>query len=112
MSDPNDRKFTSGYVFICNGGVVSWKSFKQLIIADSTTKAEYVATLDAAKKGFWFKKFIMELEIMTSDAISLYCDNNRAIALIKESRFYQKMKHIEWWLHIIRDYFEKKYIEV
>ena len=28
MSDPDDRKSTSGYVFICNGGAVSWKSFK------------------------------------------------------------------------------------
>ena len=31
MSDPDNRKFTSGYVFFCNGGAVSWKSFKQPI---------------------------------------------------------------------------------
>ena len=72
ISDPDDRNFTSGYVFICNGGAVSWKSFKQPIIADSTTEAEYITASDAAKKGFWFKKFIAELEIMTSDAIPLY----------------------------------------
>ena len=35
MSDLDDRKSTSGYVFICNGGAVSWKNFKQPIIVDS-----------------------------------------------------------------------------
>ena len=84
MSNSNDRKSTSGYVFIHNGGTVSWKSSKQPIIADLTTEAEYVAASDAAKKDFWFKKFIAELEVMTSDAIPLYCDNNGAIALAKE----------------------------
>ena len=52
MSDPDDRKSTSGYVFICNNGAVSWKSSKQLIIVDSTIEAEYVAASDAANEGF------------------------------------------------------------
>ena len=43
MSDLDDRKSTSGYVFVYNDGAVSWKSFKQPIIADSTMEAEYVA---------------------------------------------------------------------
>ena len=28
MSDIDDRKSTSGSIFLCNGGDVSWKSFK------------------------------------------------------------------------------------
>ena len=92
MSDPNDRKFMSGYVFVCNSGAVSWKSFKQPIIANSTTEVEYVAASDAAKEGFWFKKFVIKLGVMTSDVIPLYYDNNRAIALAKEPRFHQKIK--------------------
>ena len=52
MSDPDDRKSTSGYMFACNGGAVSWKSFKQPIMADLTTEVEYVATSDTAMEGF------------------------------------------------------------
>ena len=99
-------------MFVCNGGIVSWKSSKQPIIADSTTEDEYVAALDATKEGFWFKKFIIELGVMTSDFIPLYSDNNRAIVLAKESRSHKNSKHIERWFHIIRDYLEKKHIEM
>ena len=49
---------------------------------------------------------------MTSDAIPLYCDNNRAIAFAKEPRSHQKSKHIERQYHIISDYLEKKYVEM
>ena len=112
MSNPDDKKSTSGYVFVCNGITVSWKNFKQPIIADSTTEIEYVVASDAAKEGFWFKKFVMELGVVTSDVILLYCDNNGAITLAKEPWSHKKSKHIEWRFHIIRDYLEKKYIKV
>ena len=60
---------------MCNGGAVSWKSFKQTVIADSIMEAEYIATSEATKKAFWYKKFTVELGVMPSDAIPLYCDN-------------------------------------
>ena len=112
MSDIDDRKSTSGSLFICNGGVISWKSSKQTMIADFTMEAEYIATSKAAKEAFWYKKFIVELRVMSSDAISLYYDNNGTIALAKEPRSHQKSKHIERRFHLIHDYLEKDYVEV
>uniref|UniRef100_A0A3Q7IZ01 Reverse transcriptase Ty1/copia-type domain-containing protein n=1 Tax=Solanum lycopersicum TaxID=4081 RepID=A0A3Q7IZ01_SOLLC len=38
-----DRKSTSGYVFMLSSGVISWSSKKQPIVFLSTTEAEYVA---------------------------------------------------------------------
>ncbi len=49
---------------------------------------------------------------MLSSAITLFCDNNGAIALAKEPRSHQKSKHIEQRFHLICDYLEKKYVEV
>ncbi len=49
--DIDDRKSTYGFVFICNGSAVSWKSSKQSTTADSTTEAEYIAASDAAKEA-------------------------------------------------------------
>ena len=80
--------------------------------ADSTMKAEYIATSEAAKEAFWYKKFAVEIGVMPSDAISLYCDNNDAMALAKKLRSHQKFKQIERRYHLIRDYLEKGYVKV
>ncbi|XP_070029722.1 secreted RxLR effector protein 161-like [Nicotiana sylvestris] len=61
-SDRDDSKSISGYVFILNGGVVSWKSSRQAIVADSVTEAEYIAVSEAV----WMKKFLTELGIVPS----------------------------------------------
>lgn len=41
--DPDDRKSTSGCVFLLQGGPISWFSRKQECTATSTTDAEFVA---------------------------------------------------------------------
>lgn len=104
-SDVDDRKSTSGYVFILNGGVVSWRSFKQSVTADSTTEAEYVAASEAAKEAVWMKKFITELNVVPTimSPVPLYCDNNGAIAQAKEPRSHQRSKHIDRKFHKIRE---------
>ena len=64
MTDIDDRKSISRCIFLCNSGTISWKSFKQLIIADSTMEAKYITVSKAAKEAFWFKKFVTELDVM------------------------------------------------
>ncbi|XP_058729485.1 secreted RxLR effector protein 161-like [Vicia villosa] len=44
---PNDRKSTSGLIFMMAGGAISWKSVKQTLTATSTMEAEYVACYEA-----------------------------------------------------------------
>ena len=39
----DDKRSTSGYLFIMAKGVVSWKSVKQTLKASSTMEAVYVA---------------------------------------------------------------------
>ena len=82
------------------------------MIVDSTVEAEYIVASEAAKEAFWNKKFAAEIEVMPSDAIPLYYDNNGTIALAKELRSHQKFKHIEQRYHLIRDYLEKGYVKV
>jgi hypothetical protein len=47
-TDPDDSKSQSGYVFVMNGGAVSWRSSKQSVVARSSTEAKYVAASEAA----------------------------------------------------------------
>ena len=50
-NDPDDSKSQTGYVFILNGGVVSWCGSKQSVMAGSTCEAEYIAASEAANEG-------------------------------------------------------------
>ena len=82
QTDKDDNKSQSGFIFLLNGGTVSWKSFKQSTIADSTTEAEYITASEAAKEAVLMHKFIADLEVVPSfiEPITVYCDNNGAIA--------------------------------
>ena len=43
ISDSDEIKSTSGYIFIFSGGAVFWKSSKQTLIARSIMESEFVA---------------------------------------------------------------------
>ena len=51
--DLDHRRSTSGYVFSLFGGVISWMSKKQDIVALSTIEAEYMAATHARKEVVW-----------------------------------------------------------
>ena len=88
MTDPDDFKAQSGYIFTLNGGAVSWKSSKKNTVVDSTMEAEYVAASEASEESYWIKKFVTELGVVptTMDPVELYCENSSAVAQAKEPR--------------------------
>ncbi|XP_045036768.1 secreted RxLR effector protein 161-like [Daphnia magna] len=51
--DLDDRASTSGCVFLCSGGSISWFSRKQECNSLSTTESEFVAGSEAAKEATW-----------------------------------------------------------
>ena len=50
-TDLDDSKSQTEYVFILNGGAVSWCSSKQSIVAGSTCEAKYIAASEATNEG-------------------------------------------------------------
>lgn len=51
--DKESRKSTSGFIFMLNGGPVSWCSKRQPTVALSSIEAEYIALTLAAKEATW-----------------------------------------------------------
>ncbi|GJS23017.1 retrotransposon protein, putative, ty1-copia subclass [Tanacetum coccineum] len=77
LTDDDDLKSQTGYVFILNEGAVDWKSTKQSIFVTSYVEAEYIATYDASNEAVWVRKFIFELGVVPTveEPINMYYDN-------------------------------------
>ncbi|KAL0283008.1 UNVERIFIED_CONTAM: Retrovirus-related Pol polyprotein from transposon TNT 1-94 [Sesamum angustifolium] len=104
-SDDDDAKSQWGFVFKLNSSVVAWKSSKQDTTADSTTEAEYIVALEAAKEAVWMKNYIQELGVVPRipEPVVIFCDNNGAIAQAKEPRSHHRSKHILRRYHLLRE---------
>ena len=92
-------------MFTFGGGAISWRSVKQSSIVDSTMEAEYIAASEATKKAVWLKNFLMDLEVVPFEhlTITLYCDNSGVVANSKEPRSHKRGKHIERKYHLIHE---------
>ena len=54
------RRAISGYVFMVDGGDVSWSSKKLELVTLSTAEAEYVAQTHASKEAIWLRRLLTE----------------------------------------------------
>jgi hypothetical protein len=108
------RKAISGYVFLIDGGAVSWRSRKQEIVSTSTTEAEYVATTHAAKEALYLRQFITELFRPLDSPLPLQCDNQGAIALAHADvgQYHSRTKHIDIRYHFIRQNIQDGFISL
>jgi hypothetical protein len=96
------RRAISGYVFMVDGGAVSWSSKKQELVTLSTTEAEYVAATHAAKEAIWLRRLLTELFESIDTPTTLFSDSKSAIALAQDGHYHARTKHIDIRYHFIR----------
>ena len=65
-ANTEDYKSTSGHVFLAVGGAITWHSKKQIVIALSSTEAEYVALSEARREACWLRNLCKELGFLES----------------------------------------------
>ena len=111
--DIETRRSTSGYVFVLNGGCISWRSKKQRTVALFSTEVEYMALSDATQEAVWLKAFMRELgEDLSVNALKVYEDNQGAIALAKNPEFHKRTKHIDIRYHFVREKVEDGHVVI
>ncbi|GKA43286.1 hypothetical protein Tco_0736010 [Tanacetum coccineum] len=108
LTDADDLKSQTRYVFVLNGGVVDWKSAKQSIFATSSIEAKYIAAFDASKEAVLVRKFISGLGVVPTieKPINMYCDNIRAIVIANEYGITKGARHLRAKVHYIREVIE------
>ncbi|GKF39718.1 hypothetical protein Tco_0119779 [Tanacetum coccineum] len=74
--------------------LISWQCKKQTVVANSKSKAEYIATSNCCGQN------------------KIHNDNESTICMLKNPVFHSKTKHIEITHHFIRDSNEKKLIQM
>jgi hypothetical protein len=104
VGDLEDRRSTTGFVFMMGGGATSWSSKRQPTIALSTTEAEYMASTQATKEAIWMTKLMKELGYMKEKKVMVIrCDNQGAISLTKNPTQHARTKHIDVQHHFVRE---------
>ncbi|GJZ26153.1 putative ribonuclease H-like domain-containing protein [Tanacetum coccineum] len=106
-----DKKSTIGGCQFLGKGLISWQCKKQTIVANSTTKAEYVATANYCGQVLWIQNQMLDYGFNFMNT-KIYIDNESTICIVKNPVFYSKTKHIEIRHHFIRDSYKKKLIQV
>ena len=105
ISDADELKATSGYVFTLGGGAVSWKSCKQTILTRSTMEAELTALDTATVEAEWLRELLMDLPIVEKPipAILMNCDNQTVIIKVNSSKDNMKSsRHVKRRLKSVR----------
>lgn len=100
--DVDTRRSTTGYVFVLNGGAISWSSKRQQTVAASTTEAEYMAAAAAVKEGLWLRKLLASLDLGIG-TVTIMADNQSAIKLLKNPISSVRSKHIDVMHHFARE---------
>ncbi|CAK1579065.1 unnamed protein product [Parnassius mnemosyne] len=110
-SDVDTRKSTTGYIFMMNGGPITWSSQKQKTIALSTTEAEFVAACEAAKEMIWLRQLMLDLG-ENCKCVTMFIDNQSAIKLINNPVYHKRTKHIDVKYYFIREKVELGMIKI
>lgn len=93
--DVDNRKSTTGYIFIMQNAPISWCTRKQPTVALSTTEAEFMAMVSAIQESIWLKNLEYELFPTSPKEIDIYCDNKGAILLANNNTYSPRTKHMD-----------------
>lgn len=111
-SDIDERKSTTGYVFMLQGAAISWSSRRQPTVALSTTEAEFMSLVSAMQEGMWLQRIEQELFSNASKTLLLHCDNKGAIQLAINNAYSSRTKHIEIKANFIREKIENEIVKI
>ncbi|GJY75618.1 hypothetical protein Tco_0480734 [Tanacetum coccineum] len=106
-----DRKSTTGGCQFLRRRLISWQCKKQIIVANSTTKAKYVAASNCCGQVLWIQNQLLDYGYNFMNT-KIFIDNESTICIVKNLVFHSKTKHIEIRHHFIRDSNEKKLIQM
>ena len=111
-NDLRNRRSTTGYAFLYAGGAVSYRCKTQSITATSSTEAEFLAAVVAAKQAKYLRAVLTELGFPPAGPTPIYEDNQSAINMINARIPTERSRHIDIQHFAIQDWKEAGSIEM
>jgi hypothetical protein len=83
-----------------------------MIVALSSTEAEYIAAATAIKKLLWLQVLLQELGYSLIFPGIIYCDNQSCITLSANPKYHNWSKHIDLRFHFLREKVQAKILKL
>jgi hypothetical protein len=106
LGNLEDFSSLAGYCFLLGNTIISWKSFKEPVVALSTAEAEYIALTSAVQECIYLQHFLTGLGYISTKT-EIHEDNHACIALAKNPQDKKRTRHIQIRFHWIREQLEK-----
>lgn len=103
-NDLRNRRSTTGYGFTLASGVVAFRCTTQSITATSSTEAEFLAAVAAAKVAKYLRSILQDLGYPQDGPTPLYEDNESCIKMINAGRPTERSRHIDIQHFAIQDW--------
>ena len=84
-NDLTRRRSTTGIVFTYCGGAIIYRSKTQTLTAGSSTEAEFIAAVTAAKLTRYLRCVLKQLGEEQTDPTDIYIDNLSALKIINDN---------------------------
>ncbi|SGY89089.1 BQ5605_C133g13382 [Microbotryum silenes-dioicae] len=82
--DPESRRLVGAYASMLAGGVISWQSKQQSMIATSTTEAEILCASSATREAIWLRRLAGDVGIPQAQPTIIQEDNAACIQIAKD----------------------------
>lgn len=94
-TDLSTRKSVTGIVLCFAGAAVAFKSKLQATVSTSSTEAEFIAAVDAAKQTKYLRSVLSELGFAPPGPTVLHEDNQAAIEMINHEKPTARSRHVD-----------------
>ena len=109
-ASPDNRKSATGYIFFLGGGLISFGSKTQSLIAQSTVESELQALSYGARKAVYLSNFLMELGFKTFSSDPINSNSTEALSVAVNAMFSSRTKHIALRFFFVRELIKRNKI--
>jgi len=101
-ANQDEKRSTTGIVFISEGRAIIWKSKKQSINTLSTTEAEYITLSHTGTEAHWYHNLFTELGFPQLNSLIIQSDSLGAIAQATNPYLTHSSRHIDLKWHTVQ----------